>query len=111
MMNETLFLIAQFIFVKFPRNGRSLFEGTRSRSDGTRSLFEGTRFQCWIDRRMNASDECWGIKNYRSSPVSTTLVLKTIFGLLKYVSRTPTLTDHGSAPDLVIHLSESARPA
>ena len=32
-------------------------------------------------------------------PFSTTLVLKTIFGLLKYVSRTPTLTDPGSAPD------------
>ena len=55
------------LYVKFPRNCRSLFDGTRSFFDGTRSLFDGTRFQCWIDRRVSASE--WGIRNYRSSPV------------------------------------------
>ena len=83
------------LYVKFPRNGRSLFDGTQSFFDGTRSLFYGTRFQCWIDRRVSASGEL-EIIDHR--PFSTTLVLKTIFGLLKYVSRTPTLTDPGSAP-------------
>ena len=42
------------------------------------------------------------LKSIDHRPFSTTLVLKTIFGLLKYVSRTPTLTDPRSVPGGVV---------
>ena len=104
MMNGTLFLTAQFC----QRNGKwplrkvsaerskSFWWNSKSFWWNSKSSMLELDFNAEIDRRVSGELE---IIDHR--PFSTTLVLKTIFGLLKYVSRTPTLTDPGSAPGML----------